>query len=118
MQPWIASAFALRRFGGLQPCVACAASEEGSSLSLLAMTLSHPHSSSPGAGRRDRARHEKQNTDCTYPGAEQVDIPFHILRMRLSGLASGSGGMDNGRVFGHEDQSLLCRYPVTYRKSK
>jgi hypothetical protein len=28
----IAAAFALRRFGGLQPCVACAASEEGSSL--------------------------------------------------------------------------------------
>src|SRR5713226_9574431 len=36
---WIASAFALRRFGGLVPCEACAASVEGSSLSLLAMTV-------------------------------------------------------------------------------
>jgi hypothetical protein len=34
---WIASAFALS-FGGLEPCEACAASEEGSLLALLAMT--------------------------------------------------------------------------------
>ena len=34
---WIASAFALRRFGKLPPCEACAASEEGSSQGLLAM---------------------------------------------------------------------------------
>ncbi|MBR1123924.1 hypothetical protein JQ628_20520 [Bradyrhizobium lablabi] len=35
---WIASAFARKRFGGLEPCEACAASEEGSSQGLLAMT--------------------------------------------------------------------------------
>jgi len=37
-QEWIASAYALRRFGGLLPCEARAASGAGSSLSLLAMT--------------------------------------------------------------------------------
>jgi hypothetical protein len=36
---WIASAFALMRFGGLKPAVARRASEGGSSLSLLAMTI-------------------------------------------------------------------------------
>jgi hypothetical protein len=35
---WIASAFAPQRFGGLEPGEACAASEEGSSQVLLAMT--------------------------------------------------------------------------------
>jgi hypothetical protein len=35
----IASAFALRRFGGLPPGVACAASEEGSSQALLARAV-------------------------------------------------------------------------------
>ena len=35
---WIASTYAQERFGGLLPRVACAASEEGSSLTLLAMT--------------------------------------------------------------------------------
>jgi hypothetical protein len=39
MMVWIASAFALRRFGGLVPCEASVASEEGSSLTLLAMAL-------------------------------------------------------------------------------
>jgi hypothetical protein len=38
-ETWIAFAFALKRFGGLEPCGACAASEEGSSLSLLAMMV-------------------------------------------------------------------------------
>src|SRR5437879_2258012 len=45
-EEWIASTFALWRFGGLAPCEACAASVEGSSHSLLAMTASNtiPHS--------------------------------------------------------------------------
>jgi len=41
---WIASAYALRRFGGLLPCEARAASGAGSSLSLLAMTSGYTSS--------------------------------------------------------------------------
>src|SRR5437879_13023830 len=80
---WIASAFAPRRFGGLEPCEACAASEEGSSLSLLAMTggagaLRPQHVPVHPAGVEMEERHRRVVAPPSG-GKALVELAEHVL---------------------------------------